>query len=466
MEIVTHLLAEAELLVSQKRQTEAVEMLERACSNALSLLGMIHYEDADMERAISRFNMSKEIDRTNWRAECNFGHALNGIGMYNEALDAARRAVKFSDGKEFTALYNYGIVLMHHRELDAAEEIFKQALQLMPESDLCAYNIGVMALQKKEFEKGWELYEKRFGAFEGIGKFAVRYVNHRPWDGAENLNGKRVILYIEQGLGDLIMFSRFISVLCERYREAKITLECQSGMKKLIEYSMPKINVVERKHENGKVATDPPEGDFAISICSLPYLLKVHAVKDIPHLPYLYAPPGDVIKIDTDKIRIGFCWAGNADHQLDNYRTIPVGLFREISKIPDIQMYSLQKYVQPIYRKWRSGHCNIMHGLDDVSFIDLVPQINDLADVARVFKSMDLIISVDTSLCHLAGAMNIPVWMPLHYVSDWRWGLNGYTCDWYQSVRIFRKQTIYDSWETVLDQIKSMLVFQPVRRVR
>lgn len=442
------MIAEAELLLTQGREAEATDLLERACAESLGILGTIYCDFfRNEEKSLRYFHMSKMVDKANWRTEVNYAHALSSFNHHNETLDAARRAVKFSECKEFIPLFNYGIVLAHHHD-PQAEEVFERALSLKPDSKLCMYNIGGVALRRGDYKKGWPLYENRLGGFKGSAKFYQRFWKYPLWDGKQDLNGKIVVVFIEQGLGDLFQFVRFIPLLQAKYPEAKLIIEVQGPTVDLLRHSFPGYEIVGRRDNN---MNDPPNSDVVVSVCSLALHLEAFSKEQIPQEPYIKIP-GEK-KLETDKLKVGFCWAGNSAHELDSYRTIPLGMFRKLSELPNVQLYGLQKHISPIYRKWKQGTVNIMEGAADVKYIDLTDQIKDMSDTARIVNGLDLVLSVDTSLAHLAGAMGKKTWLLTPYCADWRWGLDGPTCDWYPSMRLFRKSHSMEDWSVVLDEV-------------
>lgn len=452
MELITHLIAEAELLITQGREAEATDLLERACAESLGILGTIYCDFfRNEEKSMMYFNMSKMIDKANWKTDVNYAHALSNFNHHDKTLDAARRAVKFSEAQEFIPLFNYGIVLAHHHD-PRAEEAFELALALKPDSKICMYNIGCVALRRGDYQKGWPLYENRLGGFKGSAKFYSRFWKYPLWDGKVDLNGKTVVVFIEQGLGDLFQFVRFVPLLQAKYPEAKLIVEVQGTTVDLIRHSLPGYNVVGRRDNN---MNDPPDGDIVVSVCSLPLHLGIMSKEQIPQGPYIKIPGEKTL--ESDKLKIGFCWAGNSAHELDSYRTIPIKYFRALSDLPNVQLYGLQKHISPIYRKWKHGTVNIMEDADRVRFIDLTPDIKDMSDTARILNGLDLVICIDTSLAHLAGAMGKEVWMLTPYCADWRWGMDGPTCDWYPSMRLFRKTHAMEDWRVVFDRVVAEL---------
>lgn len=192
----------------------------------------------------------------------------------------------------------------------------------------------------------------------------------------------------------------------------------------------------------------PADVDYAISICSLPGLFKA-GIKPIPNKSYIESfndRSGDIV---TDKLKVGLCWAGNADHSNDYRRSIHLGKLAPLFALDNVQLFSLQKSVES--RVW-SGKPIELNNMPFGSMIDLSSRLNDFSDTADFVEQMDVVVTVDTSVAHLAAAMGKPTWVLIDKINDWRWGESGETSEWYPSMRLFRQDKLFE-WEPVINRV-------------
>lgn len=436
----------------QGRYSESLFLLEQLVEESLSLLGLMQCNELNVpHKAIEYLVAAEKFCPGSWIIPTNLCHAYNLCERYDEALAAAQRAIKVGRGVESDTWYNAGVVLGNMGRFEESAEYYKQAIALNP-SPAIRHNLSNMLLVLGDFKNGWPEYEFRLSAFTQTNAFVQRF-KQPMWDGVKTLHGKTILVFNEQGVGDLINFGRYIRDL--KKKGAIVWLECQEKVMKLFEASDLGISkVIPRPDDNFPV---PPLTDYAVSVCSLPYLLKVHKVASIK--PYLKIA-NSVAKIEpTEKFKVGICWAGNATHPHDSYRTCPVGFLAPLQNIENIQLYSLQKDANQI-RKWKGQFVNINAGIEGLNLIDLSSQINDFNDTANLIKQLDLVVTVDTAIAHIAGAMGRPVIMMIATLPDWRWLKYGLTTPWYPSMRIVRQEK-YREWPAVIAK-----VIQEVEQVR
>lgn len=456
MDIVERLSGETQLLINQGRHSEAVDVLERACVETLFLLGTVRSEERRFEESEKLFKMALDLNRGHWKAETNYSHLLCKQGRYAEAAESARRAIKFSDANEIIPLYNYSVILSHVHDMEAAKAVFRRAIELRPNDHLIKFNLGALLLQMEDYVNGWEMYEHRLRGFEGLSDFCKRFWDTPMWDGEQDLSGKTLVLFNEQGLGDTIQFVRFIPELQRRLPNTRIVMEVQRTMAEVMRVSLPGVEVVPRTDWVNYKFSDPPAGDACLSVYSIPHRLKLYRNEQLECGPYLTPPAAGPAVPPTGKYRVGFCWAGNSSHQMDYCRSVPLGAFQALSDLPNVQLYSLQKYVTPTVRKWPGQVVDLMEGAAGVSYIDLAPLVEDFSDTGGVLQQLDLIVTIDTALAHFAGAMGRPVWLLTPFTSDWRWGLNRERPVWYPSVTLFR-QAQGEPWAAVVGRMAAKL---------
>jgi len=263
-----------------------------------------------------------------------------------------------------------------------------------------------------------------------------RYLWAAPPSGSR---AKTILLHSEQGIGDTIQFVRYAKAVAGR--GGRRILECQPGLKKLLE-GVPEFDAVYGEGE------DLPEFDVHAPLLSLPHIFGT-TMETIPSdIPYIQGPENSEIseKISSraNHLKVGLVWAGNPGHTNDRNRSIPLASFEPIFDLKGIQFYSLQV---------GEGRKQIGHFHYQDKIIDLNP---DFSATASAIDQLDLVISVDTSIAHLSGAMGRPTWTLLPFVPDWRWLMNRDDTPWYPGMRLFRQPEIGD-WESVILKVSESL---------
>jgi tetratricopeptide (TPR) repeat protein len=353
------------------------------------------------------------------------GDVEGGIRVLQETI---RKFPKFA--KPHMSL---GAVFEHQARYDQALESFENAIALQPNYPKARAARAGIWLRRGEYGRGWEEYEWRWR----VEKFPGRPPRPGPpvWDGSP-LAGRAILLFAEQGLGDTIQFIRYAPMVAQR------------GGRVIVEAPKPLTRLLRTVDGVSDVVTPDqhPHYDVQLPILSLPRVMKTR-VESIPaNLPYVSAPP-DVAQTWKDKIpddgkKIGLCWAGGRSQP---HRSIPAELIAKmIEGLPSKpRFYSLQKEHLP----GESPLCGI---------IDLMQDVQDFADTAALTAHMDLILSIDTSVAHLAGAMARPTWLMLARHCDWRWFDDREDSPWYPSVRLFRQEQIGD-WTPVVARVRAAL---------
>jgi hypothetical protein len=293
------------------------------------------------------------------------------------------------------------------------------------------------------YKEGWQDYEWRWRARDFLSKRPDLKIPN--WQG-ENLPGHHLLVYSEQGLGDIIQFVRYLPLLLQR--NYKITFLTSEKLARLFRHSIPSLHV-----------TDSLQGlqgvDAQVALISLPYFFKTNLSSTPNQVPYLSAEAELKMawraRIGAHGFKIGISWQGNPVGTIDTGRSVPLKEFVRLSKIPKIRLISLQKHV----------------GLDQLADLPEGAKIETLGDdfdsgpdafvdTAAVMNNLDLIITGDTSIAHLAGALGRPTWLALKQVPDWRWMLDREDSPWYPTLRLFR-QPQRDDWGCVFSKIEKSL---------
>ena len=285
-------------------------------------------------------------------------------------------------------------------------------------------------------KNGWEGYECRWSVknFEN-----VRHSNIARLTSIGNLSGKVLLIWSEQGLGDTIQFSRYIQNF--NLLGARLIFEVQSPLKELIQYSYPEIIVITREERISEHI------DFQIPLLSLPRLFEVIPVS----IPYLSAAQNkrlywsQYLNVGRSKLNIGIACSGNMDHKNDKNRSIALFHFEELTKKANV--FLIQKGMREPDQEFLKANNSITY---------LGDKIENFQDTAAIIGEMDLIISVDTSLVHLAGALGKPTILLLPLTPDWRWKLDSKNSLWYTTIKIFR-QSVFNDWTSVINQVVSSI---------
>ena len=372
-------------------------------------------------------------------AYCNRGIALKDQKRFEEALQSFNKAIELAP--QFAEAYsNRGLALKELRHIDAAINSYDQAIALKPEVAEFYFNKATALILTGQYLEGWEIFEWRVKG-KNVGDIYSRHNKH-PWRGQENIQGKKLLIHHEHGLGDTIQFCRYVP-LAEALG-AEITLEVPENLVSLISTLKPQINVVAQ-------GTSLPEMDACCPIMSLPHVFKT-TVETIPSpTPYLFSDKTKVAawkqKLgQSKKLRVGLVWSGDIVHRNDHNRSIRLQEMVSLTDLP-LEWHSLQK-------EYRSYDLDVIHQHQEIK--QHQDDIVDFSDTAALVECMDLVISVDTSIAHAAGAIGKPVWILMPFTPDYRWMLDRKDCPWYATAELFR-QNPNRQWADVLQNVKAEL---------
>ncbi|MGA8146627.1 MAG: tetratricopeptide repeat-containing glycosyltransferase family protein [Gallionellaceae bacterium] len=389
-----------------------------------------------LEQALASYDRAIALNPGYAEAYSNRGNVLQELKRLEEALLSYDRAIALNPAYA-EAYNNRGNALKDLMRLDEAGACFDRAIAL---NYAPAYwNKSLLDILTGNFDEGWQLYEWRWNDSQ---KDFARNFSKPLWLGQEAVAGKTLLIHAEQGLGDFIQFCRYALML--EALGAKVILEVPSVLVALISTLEGNFTVV----EHGRLL---PAFDLHCPVMSLPLAFKTR-VENIPApIPYLHA---DFDKHrrwhqkigNTTKPRVGLVWSGNTAHKNDRNRSIPLLLFESLLQLP-IEFHVLQKEIQPddaaVLTSLRGLHLH--HD-----------ELNDFADTAALVQEMNLVISVDTSVAHLAGAMGKPVWILLPFMPDYRWMLGSADCPWYPTATLFRQPESGD-WSSVITEVGMQL---------
>lgn len=318
--------------------------------------------------------------------------------------------------------------------LEQAFRCRRRAVLCQPEMPEMRLAYGLDLLTVGEYRAGFAEYEHRPDRKAGLARYAA--VGLSAWDGRIRPNG-RLIVVTEQGAGDVVQFLRFVEPLAER--GMRVTVACPPSLERVVR-SAPGVEATAPLWPSGPL----PGYDGVEMLLSLPNRLDID-LDSLPAPARYIGPPEGGYRLEPDtRLRVGLCWTGSTFTPLNPMRRIPFEELARVLDIPGVAFYGLQVLIG---RREIEGEGRL---------IDLAPHIEDFGDTAAMVDQMDLVITVDTSIAHIAGALGKPVWTLLARVADWRWGRDRETTPWYPTMRLFRQDRQGD-WAGVVDRVASAL---------
>jgi hypothetical protein len=303
------------------------------------------------------------------------------------------------------------------------------------------WHFAVNLLKAGKLQQGFREYEARWGASEQHN--APREFGVEQWTG-DDLAGRRILIYAEQGLGDTIQFARYLPLVARK--GGRIILQCQAQLVQLLR-QFPEIEQIVPAGEA------LPPIDTHCALMTLPAVFQTDLATIPSDVPYLRPDPARVqhwkqriAKVDR-KFKIGLNWAGNPDQKGDRHRSTSLGTFAPLAAVPNVAFISLHKGVAAQQAKKPPARLHL---------VDWTAELADFADTAALIANLDLVITTDTSVPHLAGALGKPVWTLLCFVPEWRWLLGWDDSPWYPTMRLFRQRSFGD-WGDVVSRVTQAL---------
>lgn len=466
--------------------SEAESYLQRALAvdpnqaRCHTLLGAVHWQLGRAEEAIADSRKAVELDPTRAELHNNLGVALKQAGLLGDAVSAFRQSLAI--GPTFDGAYNLANALAALDDLAGSEREFRRAIELSPREWEAHNNLGNIlqtqgrleealacfeaALACREdaaeahrnralywllmgnYEQGWPEYEWRWRMPGHRGPD----LTSRRWTG-QPLAGRTLLLIFEQGLGDTIQFVRYAALVRRQHPQARVVLCCPDPWHPLLR-TAPAIDQV--------VGPDAREvkADYCTTLLSLPGLFGT-LLQTIPaDVPYLSA---DAARVDDWRVRlasypglkVGIAWQGNPAYSGDRYRSVPLANLAPLAELPGVRLFSLQK-------GFGCEQLAAFPARDRV--VDLGPQLDQatgtMVDTAAVMMNLDLVVTSDTALAHLAGALGVRVWVALQSTPNWRWLVGGRDSPWYPTMRLFRQSTFGD-WPGVYREMAQAVASEP-----
>jgi len=423
---------------------EAVKSCQRALALApgkveiYNVLGNVLTERGNYALAVEVFRRALALEPASAETICGLGFLLQCQGNLAAAADSYRCTLKLAPNL-LAAHVQLGIIFVQQCDLAEAARCFERARELEPHYPDALYRLGTLHLLQGNFQLGWKEYENRWGTAYGVRH--NRRFRQKLWQG-EPLQGSRILLHAEQGLGDTLQFIRYVPLVAAQ--GAKIILEVQPRLHRLLAQTPGTEEVV-------RCGEALPGFDWQCPLLSLPMIFGTGLDTVPAQIPYIFADPVQAAawkqRLRGKPLRIGLAWGGNPRYPHDLRRSIPLKALAPLTNLGGATFYSLQ--MGPPARQ-------ITQVRPAPRLLDLLHGQRDFADTAAIVANLDLVISIDTSVAHLAGAMGKPVWVLLHKSADWRWLLDREDSPWYPTARLFRQTTLGD-WQGVMARVEEEL---------
>jgi FkbM family methyltransferase len=453
------------------------QVLEVAESNenAWCFLGMVCHDQARYDDAVEAYGRALKLRANFPVALSNLGNTYKQLGRLDEAIASCQRALEYNPDYS-TAYNNLGVAYVANGDLDAAKVTFEKSLELMPDgvvahSNLAAAlvrqgdfeggtarseaalkidpkyaeahkNLAIVWLLMGDFERGWPEYEWRWKCPGN----SLPKISRPMWDGGP-LRDRTILLVAEQGLGDTLHFIRYGKML--QQQGAHVIVAAQKPL-------LPVLAECSGVDQLVELDGTYPVFDTWAPLVSLPWLVKTTLASIPSEIPYLTADP-TLVQTWSDRLaaypgfRIGITWQGSADFHADRQRSIELRQFAALADIPGVQLFSLQKGFGSEQIAALDGQFNVVDFGDELD-----ANAGPFMDTAAIMKCMDLVVSSDTSVPHLSGALGVQTWLALSLSPDWRWLLDRDDSPWYPSMTLFRQQTLGD-WDEVFQRMATAL---------
>jgi tetratricopeptide (TPR) repeat protein len=370
------------------------------------------------------------------QAHYNLGNLLADQGRDAEAQACYREAIRLQP-EHVEACCALGLSFKAQHKLDDAADCFRQAIRLRPDASDAHLNLAMTLLLAGNLQEGWQEYEWRLAHHPELS----RDFRYPVWQ-SEDLRGKTILVWGERGFGDEIQFARYLPAL--KALGARVVFECREELHDLFAQAAVCDRLIIRQ-----IRQDIGEKvDYQIPLLSLPARLNATEKVDDCAPAYLSADPIMAtqwqVRLQNDHAyRVGLVWAGNPQHKNDRNRSASLPLYAPLASVSGCSLYSLQK--------GSDAAATVQLKIHDYS-----AELHTFSDTAALISNLDLVICVDTSVAHLAGALGKQVWLLLPFDPDWRWGLRGTQTAWYPDMTLFRQPTPGD-WPALIDQVKSAL---------
>jgi tetratricopeptide (TPR) repeat protein len=440
-------------LLTKGNPEAALESVEKAIElspefgDALNMRAIILQNMGRLDEALEAYDYALRITPNNPPMMRNRANCLDALGRFEEALETFKLAKKEAP----QAPESYIDVAVCEQRLGkhaAALKTLEEGAKACPSSAEIRFRLSAAHLMEGNFAEGWKEYDARFWTND----FGEKYLGNDRWDGTLPIRGNTLVVRAEQGYGDTIQYSRLLPFL--KNLGVHVVFECQPGLKNLLSNIEGFDEIVERSQNN---VPTPFPGAPQMPLLSLPGYLGIELDTVPCGIPYI--TPGanavnrwaarisELASAHPNTVKVGIAWAGRAEHKADRFRSSTFEAFTKLAGIDGVLFFNLQKG-DP------SGQA--AESPTDMPFINIAAEINDFTDTAAIIENLDLVISVDTSIVHLAGALGKPVWNLVTNDPDARWMMGRTDSPWYPTMQLFRQKKYLD-WTTPINAVRKEL---------
>jgi len=441
----------ATALIEEKRFDEARACLEQVLQidpdsiEARTNFGAWHQRQKNLKQAQDYYQQVVDRRPDLFIGHFNLGNVLGEQGFFSASETHLRTAVQIKPDS-IDANYFLGVALKEQGKLAESLEWQDKVLRLDPEHKDAHFYRGMVWLQMGDFERGWPEYEWRWAQEDAV----PRHFPQPLWDGSP-LAGKTLLLHAEQGYGDVLQFCRYVPLVKQHpaTKDSQIIFEAPERLVPLVSTVGGYDRIVEQE-------AGLPSFDIQCPLMTLPKIFGT-TLANVPNkVPYLSADKKLVSQWKkelrkTKGFKIGITWQGNPDFKGDRYRSFPLSCFRALAALPGVQLISLQS---------GPGTEQTPEFLEQFCLLELGPRLDKnvggFMDTAAVMRNLDLVICPNTAAAHLAGALGVPVWIPLSTVPEWRFLMDRDDSPWYPTMRVFRQRE-QDNWTEVFERMKEEL---------
>lgn len=395
-------------------------------------LGLIYMEIGNYEKSIEYILKAAALNQKNhihWR---NLGCAFRAKKEFENSINFYKTALRIKENDE--DLVGLAECYMEILDIKNAIKCLKKSIQINKNNTAAHVDLSYAYLLQGDLSKGYKEYQSRFEHYSHLKK----YKKYKKWEGQKG----KVLIFCEQGIGDLFNFIRFT-----KFINNEIKLLATEDVTDLI-----------KQNFNLEITTEFKDFDYICSIVDLPHILKI-SKQEIQNSFYPYIKSNIPCNFSNYKnfYKVGICWAGNPRHLRDEFRSCNLSFFKEINKIENIKMFSLQKDIRKRYVNGKI--IDFCENAEDMKLVDMSPYMKNWNYTASIINELDLIISVDTSVLHLAASMGKKTIGLIPYLPDWRWGLGDQKNIWYPNLKLFRQKT-FGNWQSVFDDLKKEVTLQ------
>jgi len=402
-------------------------------------LAYVAAQQHDYPRAIELSEEILDQQPDNMAILSNLSFLYEHVGRIDDAIQAAESAHQKAPGSA-EILNNLGIALRTAHRCDEAIGAFSKAIDLNPELTLAAFNRGSTLLLTERYQEGWSDYENRLRLIPQQDELKALPL----WNG-EPIPGKKLLVACDQGFGDILMFARFLPLIRER-SEAITTFRVPPEMLRLFNGS--RLNGLPLADRFVSEDDALPQADFYFPLMSSGARFSL-GIDDIGMTaPYLQAPASmsePTREASASPRKIGLCWRGNKAQSQDHVRSLPLQTLRPLAESTDVEWVSLQ--IDATEEELAGWPASIQTSS---------PPLTNFAETAALLSQLDLVITVDTAVAHLAGALGRPTWTLIPWLPDWRWHLNRSDSPWYPTMRLYR-QPAWGDWASVVAELQNEL---------